>query len=130
MKRFERYFDADGEVNIKDVPAAEIEAVTDKKFVVRLTITDHFSEDCFDADPEDCEEEEYEEMCEYVKNNFDHDLTYMLPDGEAEFDGSYRGDTQWSLKGNTKPLTAQEVLKIKYNNSGVDGAYIIDLVEE
>lgn len=129
MKRFEKYFDADGDVRIADVPAAEIEAVTDKKFIVRLTITNHFSEDCFSSDPEECEDDEYEEMCEYVKNNFDHDLKYMISDGEVSFNGSLYGDTEWEMVGNTKPLTAQEVLKIKYNDN-VDGAYIIDLVEE
>ena len=120
---------------LDDVSATEIEAVTDKKFILELILTDHFAADLFEVngytlnEAEYCGESDYEDMQEYVLRNFDNRFTNYIVNPEVSFNGSAYGDTEWELRGKTKPLTAQEVLKIKYADvDDVDGAIIVDLV--
>ena len=128
MNRFEKYMNPDKTVDLVDLTASEIEAVTDKKFILSINICANCGIDELDADPDGCSEEEYEDMCDYILNTNEYLYKPYASEATAEFDGSLYGDTQWTITvEKSRPLTAQEVLKIKYSEDC--RAIIIDLVD-
>ncbi len=128
MERFEKYMNMDKTVDLVDLTASEIEAVTDKKFILTIDICANCGIDELGADPDSCSDEEYEDMCEYILNTNEYLYKPYASEATAKFDGSLYGDTQWTITiEKSRPLTAQEVIKVKYDEGY--RACIINLVD-
>lgn len=133
MERFEKYR-GDYHLDLADVPVAEIEAVTDKKFILDMSLAAAFSNGWFTLEFDDPNIED--EVIDGFKiiDEFE-DIIPLLVDPSVEFNDESESSSSWWLYGKTKPISAKEVLKIKdkYDSNNwfsdrIDRVDIIDLV--
>lgn len=114
-------------LDLEDVTATEIEAI-DGKFIVKIEYT-YDSED-YDDDIDvlcDGNEDRYEEIYKEVAEKASCPINVPIESQTADFSGYMYGINQFTVFAISKPLTASEVLKIKYHED-VFG-YIIKIVE-
>lgn len=135
MERFKKYVNSDDELDLTDIPVAEIEAVTDKKFVLDISLAASFSNGWFTLEFDDPNIDD--EVIDGFKliDEFE-DIIPLLVDPTVEFIDAGEDDSAWHIYSKTKPISAKEVLKIKdkydsnqYFSDRIDRVYIIDLVE-
>lgn len=115
-------------LDLEDVTVAEIKAVDDK-FIVKIEYT-YDSKD-YDNDIDvlcDGNEDRYEEIYKEVAEKAVCPVNVPIESQTADFSGYMYGINQFTIFAMSKPLTASEVLKIKYHEE-VFG-YIIKIVEE
>lgn len=115
-------------LDLEDVTATEIEAV-DGKFIVKIEYT-YDSEDYDDDIDVLCNDNEdrYEEIYKEVAEKATCPINVPIESQTADFSGYMYGINQFTVFAMSKPLTASEVLKIKYHED-VYG-YIKELIEE
>lgn len=115
-------------LDLEDVTVAEIEAV-DGKFIVKIEYT-YDSKD-YDNDIDvlcDGNEDRYEEIYKEVAEKAVCPVGVPIESQTADFSGYMYGINQFTIFAMSKPLTASEVLKIKYHEE-VFG-YIKEIVEK
>lgn len=114
-------------LDLEDVTVAEIKTV-DGKFIVKIEYT-YDSKD-YDNDIDvlcDGNEDRYEEIYKEVAEKAVCPVSVPIESQTADFSGYMYGINQFTIFAMSKPLTASEVLKIKYHEE-VFG-YIKEIVE-
>ena len=126
-KKIEDYLHS-GDLDLRDVTATDIKAV-EGKFIIKIEYT-YDSEDYDDDIDVLCgdNEDHYEEIYKEVAEKAICPINVPIESQTADFCGYMYGINQFTIFAMSKPLTASEVLKIKYNDD-VFG-YIIKIVEE
>ena len=98
------------ELDITDVDASDILAVTNKNFVLNITIHDEFDKYNFSYDLDD------ERICDEAQKLFKEkykEITDLTKELEVEGDEDCGRSLSWFCYCTTRPLTAQEVVKVK-----------------
>lgn len=137
MERFKKYYNESyDEYSVSRIPAKAISAVTDKKFVLSLSLfavldNDGFTLDFYDDNIKDEVIEKCKDIAEF------EDIIPLLVNPWVEFNDEFKNNTSsWWVHSNTKPISAKEVLKLKdiydSDSSGssnlIDRLCIVDLV--
>lgn len=110
MKRFEKYKDTDGDISLIDIPNSELSTIIDKKFILDINMLESFNIDNFSYTVDN--EQIIDEVLDLFKDDYE-EIISIIPNPTVEGDEIGDDYLSWFLYGETKPLTTQEVLKIK-----------------
>lgn len=115
MERFEKYYnELYDEYSVSRIPATEILAVTDQKFVLSLSLyavldNSGFTVGFYDDNIKD----EVIEKCKGIAEFEDIIPLLVNPLVELNDEHETENSSSWWVHSNTKPVSAKEVIKLK-----------------
>lgn len=134
MQRFEKYIDSYNYLDLLKISDAEILAVTDKKFILDITILDELYKFEYEEEPDPYDDNICEETIELFRDKY-KTIFDVTPDPQVEGNNIHDDTLSWFIYCKTRPLVAQEVIKIKefYNSieycNPIKNIELIDLVD-
>ncbi len=114
------------DLDITDVDAADILAVTNKNFVLNITIHAEFNKYNFSYNIDD------DRICDEACNLFEEkfkEITDLTPHLEVEGDKDHGSSLSWFCYCTTRPLTAREVIKVKEYYNSLEESYAVNPIQ-
>ena len=114
------------ELDITDVDASDILAVTNKNFVLDITIHAEFDKDNFSYDLDD------DNICDEARDLFEEEfkeITDLTPHLVVEGDEDNGDSLSWFCYFTTRPLTAKEVVKVKEYYNSLEESYFSNPIQ-